>query len=283
MSSGPWWHGLAPAEVTVECSGAAHSVRWEHGRLCALAHPDVEGEQALSALAGDRPACLELLGLWSRHEEDPRVLVAASRGPGDPLVAWTGPPSRWVGFAPLQGAPASRARARVRSLARTGPRLVAPGPPQRRTAEEPDPLVDLANLAGPLFDYLAGAVAAVWAERLLAGDDRVPPHAAALDTALFGRVLMAVRAWTGDPALEVTVETAGVGDPPSISREDDRVVAVLPFSWLSRVWARGLAVVLGHFVLAISEDAAGVLRLDAAGSLGTRTVITIDVGAAAAG
>ncbi len=171
----------------------------------------------------------------------------------------------------------------MRSLARTGPRLVAPGPPRRRTAEEPDPLVDLANLAGPLFDYLAGAVAAVWAERLLAGDDRVPPHAAALDTALFGRVLMAVRAWTGDPALEVTVETAGAGEPPSISREDDRVVAVLPFSWLSRVWARGLAVVLGHFVLAISEDAAGVLRLDAAGSLGTRTVITIDVGTAAAG
>lgn len=49
---------------------------------------------------------------------------------------------------------------------------------------------------------------------------------------------------------------------PNIERLDGGVSVALPFEWLSTVWARGLAVVLGRFVLAASQNGIGSTELD---------------------
>jgi hypothetical protein len=286
VTAPPWWRGLGPAEVVLECSGEPHTVRWERGRVVAFAHRDVEGEQALAALAGERPACLDLLSLWSRHEEDPRVLVVASRGAGDVLVAAADRPGHgWVAYAPMQSAASVRSRLhggggmRLRQRRPSSPR-----PPRWRTDPEIDSLDTLAALAGPLLDRLAGSVAAVWAERIGAGDERVGACRPSLDAALYGRAVLAARLWTADPAAQVTVRVLDPDDPPAIEREGDTLALSLPFSWVARVWATGLAVVLGRFVLGATTDDEGRLVLDTVSAdLSTRAAITVGLPAGAEG
>jgi len=81
----PWWRGIPPAVARVSCNGHEHQLRWSAGELLASDHPDLEGEQILGALAGQRAACLEALDAWAGYADDLRVLVAASRGAADPV------------------------------------------------------------------------------------------------------------------------------------------------------------------------------------------------------
>ena len=82
-----WWQGLSSAEAVVECDGKPHRLLWEAGALRALEHGDAEGERTLAALGGARCTCLDLLDTWARHSDDLDVLLLASRGPGDQLLA----------------------------------------------------------------------------------------------------------------------------------------------------------------------------------------------------
>ncbi|HEY5355293.1 MAG TPA: hypothetical protein VIK57_22855 [Streptosporangiaceae bacterium] len=52
--SAPWWQGVAPAAARLSCDGREHQLRWAQGELRAPDHPDLEGEQILSVLAGRR-------------------------------------------------------------------------------------------------------------------------------------------------------------------------------------------------------------------------------------
>lgn len=280
MTADPWWQGLGPAEAVLECEGDHHTLRWERGRLTAAAHRDVEGEQALSALAGNRPPCLEVLGLSARHAEDPRMLVLAGRGPGDRLVVGANRP-RWVAYAPMQSMTTARAGGGAGGLRRPSGR--APLRPRlavgRGTEEDAAPLVTLAALAGPLFDRLASGVAAVWADRIEAGDERVAPVRPALDAALYGRVVLAARRWLADPTAEVVVDVIGPHDQPEVSRRDGALVVAVPFSWLVSVWARGLEVVLGRLVLAASTGPGGLVLDTLTADLSTRLPLTIGLAA----
>jgi hypothetical protein len=80
-----WWIGIPDAVTRVDCGGEAHTLRWHAGELHALAHEDVEGERALAALGGEPCACVDVLDAWTRHADDLRVLMLASRGPADEL------------------------------------------------------------------------------------------------------------------------------------------------------------------------------------------------------
>lgn len=281
MTPGGWWWGLGPASVELDCTGEPHVVRWVEGRLEAQEHADAEGERALAALAGERPACLELLELWARHEEDPRVLVVASRGASDPLlVAAAGGRGQRPGYAPMRsrgGGPgfaprASMAYSSNATVHRMVMRRGQPGP----LDEESDPLQVLAELAGPLFTRLAGTVAATWAARIEDGDERVAFHRAALDAAVYGRALLALRDWVGDSALEPNFAMIGPDDPPALAVEDGRITLALPFSWTPYVWARGLAVVLGRFAVAASTGTQGQVVLETVeADLSTRTTLTL--------
>lgn len=270
--SEPWWAGLGPVEVRLDCGGEAHVVCWQDGELTAPEHGDLVGERILAALAGERPTCLQVLELWERHRHDLQVLVVASRGPGDPLGGATRRPSRgWVAYAPLSAHSQAAYSSSLSWSAKPGAPARASGDPSEHSE-----LAELVELAGPLLDRLAGTVAGEWAERVRANDDRVAANRAALEAALYGRVLLAARSWMADPALDVVLRMIDADEEPSIERVDGAVSVAVPFEWLSTIWARGLAVVLGRFVLAASQDSAGSVVLhtvDATFSLQRKRVL----------
>jgi hypothetical protein len=209
------WIGFPAAESPVVCGADTHRLRWEAGELRALDHDDLEGERTLAALGGTRSGCIDVIDAWHRYATDLRVLVLASRGPSDVLAA--ADPQLHRGAPPM-------------------PAPMIPGA---------EGLAALFALHGGLPDRLVATVAASWASRT---QEALPP----LHAALYGRLVATLRPWLGDPNLDVTLE---LGEKPSLVRDGSRVRAELPFTWLTDVWARGLAVTWGRFCLvAGSED-----------------------------
>jgi hypothetical protein len=291
------WQGHLPTQVELECSGASHWVRWEEGELFLLNHADAQGERTLAALAGERPPCIELLELWTRHVDDLRVLVLASRGLGDPL-ATGGPAGPQIGSAPpvamaaplrgqLRPVPpqvrptvgfvSGGVSSSVGGVARSVPprpnlprRL--PGTSRHRVE---DPLADLISMAGPLVDRLVAGVAMHWAGRLASGDPAVTDNLPALEAALYGRACLAVRTWLGAPRLDVSVDMIPQAQEPAIARNDAGIEVSLPFNWINEVWARGLSVLMGKFVLSVEPEGGSSLLLNVAShdcSLSTMTI-----------
>jgi hypothetical protein len=278
---------LRPAQATIECGGEQHRLRWEDGELRALDHEDVEGERTLAALGGESYACLDVLEAWHRHAEDLRVLVLASRGPADPLKAPEprgGRPAAVLRPRGARPAPlAANAHVAIASTraARAG-RSPAPaafagawtayGPGGRRPQAGPGgagPLEELRmllQLGSGLPDRLAAGVATAWARRR---DESARP---ALQAALYGRVLAALRGWLAEPAADVELR---LGDTPRLTRAGDALEAELPLTWLADVWAPGLAVVAGRFVLAADEDERGVTLTTVGPELGESQRLTL--------
>lgn len=268
MTSGARWFGHLPTQVELDCGGERHWVRWESGVLHTLNHADPEGERTLAAIAGERSSCIQLLDLWARHEDDLRVLVLASRGPGDPLHRQDlgVQPGGWVATAPAVRQIGGQTRSAVMlassgiaqigsrpppGVARRG-RPLPPGGPHLPPGFE-ESVVKLMSLAGPLVDRLVATVAIKWAERAESDDERADEHSSALAAALYGRAAWSVRMWLGAPKLEVSVGMIAPNEEPAITRDDNGVHVSLPFRWVADVWARGLAVLLGRFVLAVTQ------------------------------
>jgi hypothetical protein len=283
---------MPPVEIPVDCAGEQHRLRWEAGELRALDHDDADGERALAALGGERNACIELLDAWARHRDDLRVLVLTTRGAADPLRLtpavgmlqgpWHGPAIAPVGVAPRQlpvrVAPRQGMTGTSTMILSTGgaygthvgrrpivggggPTPGVPGVPAA-----PDGLVTLLVQSGKLADRLAAGVAAHWGERLARGDPEATKARAALVAALYGRVVCAVREWLGEPDLDVELEVIDTERAPCIARTAPQVLAMsMPLDWIWRVWARGVAVVLGRFTLAVAEEHDDVTVLMTAG------------------
>lgn len=284
------WQWYTPTQVELACSDQTHWVRWEKGQLVPLNHS--QGEQTLAALAGENPACFELIQLWNRHNDDLRVLALASRGPNDPLlphpqaqaaIGRAQPlmavrPSPPVAMPPsavaLPGRPAPRA---VPGLA-TAVASMRPGRPATVPAMVEDPVARLLTLAGPLADRLVATVARAWAERLRTGHAEAIQHQAALTAALYGSTTSALRIWLGAPGLVAEVTMITEEQAPAISRDDQAVKVSLPFSWIPDVYSRGLSVLLGHFVLRVAQATATEIVLDAVGTdLNTTKLISISL------
>jgi hypothetical protein len=109
---------------------------------------------------------------------------------------------------------------------------------------------------GPAFQFrLSGTVTAAWASADRA-EDRAG-HWPELAAALTGRLAPAAEAWLGIDPDAVTVaphEGSGWGTIQATGTgRDQRLRASLPMSWLSDVWACGLAAVDGHLVVAVEE------------------------------
>ena len=242
-----WWTGIAPAEAAVECGGHRHTLRWEAGALTATDHGDPEDEATLAALAGESFACLELLRAWARRRDDPRVLALASRGPTDPLEV---------------------------NLDHRGHRG---GGSHRRTETE---LLRLLALGGGLPDRLQANAAATWTRRLHTGHAALHDTRPQLNAALYGRVLTTLRGWLGEPALTIELTMAEPHGERRLLRTPDGIVVTLPFSWVSEVWARGLAVAVGRLCVAADTTDGTRWALDTVGAdLRERAQITIAVDA----
>ena len=235
-----WWAGIPAAEVTVLCGGDTHTVRWEAGELIAVDHGDPKGE---AAWAGEAVACLELLRTWSRLADDPHVLTLASRGPTDPL-----------------------------NMDIDGLRFDY-GAPRRQTEEQ---TLRLLSAGGRLPDRLQATTAAIWTRRLRTGHARLETARPQLEAALYGRVLRTLRVWLGEPQLTIELTMIGAAEPRRIVRTADVVDVFLPFSWLSDVWMRGLAVTVGRLCIAAETTDGSSWTLDTLGpDLANVTQLTI--------
>ena len=239
---------MPPAVARVSCDGREHQLRWAAGELQAPGHPD-QSERILSALAGQRFACLDALDAWSEHADDLRALVLASRGPAYPVTVRLDEPgpTGWTGRTG-RAALATMQRRRAAVSAVMGGGAAASGEPR-------DALATLLSLGGPMQARLTATVAAAWRERLR--DGAAPADAAAaeaarpaLHAALYGRVVATLRAWTGRPDLRVALTMIGESARPALARDGDGIAVELPFGWISDVWARGLGTCWDRFGLA---------------------------------
>jgi hypothetical protein len=214
------------------CGGYTHTVRWEAGELIAVDHRDPEGDVTRAALAGETVPCLELLRTWSRRSDDPHVLTLASRGPTDPL-----------------------------DIDIDGLRFDY-GAPRHQTEEQN---LRLLAAGGRLPDRLQATTAAIWTRRLRTGHAQLETARPQLEAALYGRVLRTLRAWLGEPQLTVELTMIGPDEARRIVRTAEGVDVSLPFSWLSDVWMRGLAVTFGRLCIAADTTDGASWTLDTLG------------------
>ena len=207
-----WWAGLPAAEAMVLCGGNTHTVRWEAGELIAVDH---DNSKDGAGYADETVPCLELLRVWSRRREDPHVLTLASRGASDPVNIDV-------------------------DLLRFG------NGPRRQTEEQ---TLRLLATGGRLPDRLQATTAAIWARRLRTGHAALQAARPQLEAALYGRVLRTLRQWLGNPQLAIELTMIEPTEERRVVRTADGLDVSLPFSWLSDVWMRGLAVTLGRLCI----------------------------------
>jgi hypothetical protein len=237
-----WWVGLPAAETRVDCGSETHTLRWHDGELHAADHDDIEGERTLAALGGTRCTCVDVVDAWARHADDPRVLTLASRGPADRLAVRIDWRSSF-----------RRGRRGITPVGRTGG-WMAYGPAGSGPDEVNDELVPLLGLGGGLPDRLVASVAAAWARR---PPEDVAAVRAQLTASLYGRVVTVLRAWLGEPDLDVDVQLSDAGDASIERLNDGRIRAALPLGWLSDVWCRGVASFGGRLTLSVAIEADG--------------------------
>jgi hypothetical protein len=212
----------------------------------AVDHGDPEGEVTRTALVGEPVACLEMLRTWSRRADDPHVLTLASRGPTDPL-----------------------------DMDIDGLRFDY-GAPRRQTEEQ---TLGLLAAGGRLPDRLQATTAAIWTRRLRTGHAALGTARPQLEAALYGRVLGTLRTWLGEPQLTVELTMIEPEEQRRIVRTAEGVDVSLPFSWLSDVWMRGLAVTFGRLCIAADTTDGSSWTLATLGpDLTDLTQLTIDTG-----
>jgi hypothetical protein len=208
-----WWSGIPAAQADIPCCGAIHTLRWQDGELTAVNHNDHERRAGRD---GEPVPCLDLVSAWSRRSRDPYVLTLASRGLTDPLTIDT-------------------------DLLRFG------DGPRRQTVEQ---TLRLLALGGRLPDRLQATTAAIWTRRLRSGHADLHRALPTLEAALYGRARQTLRGWLGGSRLQIELTMIEPAQTRSIVRTPQGVDIHLPFSWLSEVWARGLAITGDRLCLA---------------------------------
>jgi len=263
---------LPPASARLTCSGEQHTLRWEAGELLALDHGEPMAERALAALGGLDSPCLDVLSAWARHRDDPRLLSAVTRGLGDNVPSLDDGPGgagpAWIATSP----------GRQRGMARAGPPAGAgrnavlpargqkPGPAGGGDATASG-IERLAGLGRALSMRLAASVTSTLLEQLGSGRLEAPSARAALEASLFGRALCVLRAWVGDPSLDIALDVAEPAQAEIRPSGDAHHLHVaLPLMWVADVWGRELATVGGRFSLGVVDSSDDGITLWTIGS-----------------
>ncbi len=222
----PWWTGVPPIELSIDCRGHSHRLRWANGVLSTPDHrgagrlaPVRKGDPPRTAAEaqaddGAREGCDVVSRAWRASRGDPRVLVLGRRHPGDTI---------------------SR-RAALRSE---------------------DPLARLLGVLDPALERrLQLEVAHTTGARYATGTS----EALVLEAATVGRLTKALERWLGHgrPS-SVTITTT-----PGVTESDGVTVVSLAPTWLAEVWARYLSLVDGFLIIEVTrivEDRAEVIGL----------------------
>jgi hypothetical protein len=147
--------------------------------------------------------------------------------------------------------------------------------PRRHTEEK---TLRLLAAGGRLPDRLQATTAAIWTRRLQTGHAALAIARPQLEAALYGRVLRTLRAWLGEPELTIELTMIGPAEERKIARTADGVDVALPFSWLTDVWMRGVAVTFGRLCIAAETADGASWTLDTLGpDLADVTQVTIAI------
>jgi hypothetical protein len=219
------WWVGAPPVRNSVVDVCGHEITWRDGELDVSTDVDVESEAVLRALGGESCSCVEAHVAWRALEAD-----------------------LWV----LQ----------------LGPRH-AEDEPRSAILRRHDVLPSAVLHYCRLFDVLqhtgfqrrlVATVAAHWSPLPRTDDEE-----RLLVTAVHGRLLWALRRWTG-PGVRLRTELhADAGRPLHLTRAGGGVTAQVGLDWISTVWGRDLAVVgdaLVVEVLDVDADQATVSALD---------------------
>jgi hypothetical protein len=216
-----WYAGVPPVRVTVDWGEWRHTILWKRGALVLADHPDPVEDAVLVALVGERCPCYDVLDTW-RSARDVRRR-------SDPLHEWQGGDSL--------------ALASLRELRRIRAGRWSKFELFRMTR---------ARLPRELSERMA-ITEAVRQHR--ARDPAVAPAVIVRAVAALRQAVHGWRRHHADRDDDVGVEawTVEPGEPPMIAGLLDagggQVRVGVPVPWLWTVWARGLAVVDGCFVL----------------------------------
>ncbi len=257
-----WFVGVPPETVAIQCEGAEHKLTWVDGRLVPRDH-DFEIERTLVALGGDPPACWQAVQAWEWLVEAARASARYSRSAvshWDLLELMGHPsPSRVSLFSHV----ASAAQLQ-RGLAKIGLRVKGPIAQQIQTAHmRARSMHAVSSFPEPLRRLLAYDLIVASERRWWVDHTAQDVWSPLMETMLRDRVLPALRAsldWSGR-RLGARTHVACWAVPPDeyasvhVRVQDGRstAVAMLPLSWISRVYARGMAVVDGCFVVDVLE------------------------------
>lgn len=265
--SAAWYDRLPAVTARIDCDGAGHRISWRGGRLILEDH-DVLAERSLAALGGEPPLCLELFEAWSarrgselvgelllgermlsreelalrkaRHDSE---LEGARRMPEVMRAHHGSQPGAAERLRLVERQAAERLERERQTWART---LIEILPPRLRRALALSVIVSIERQ---------------WRHEGLKREQarEIEPALAKLATPLFEE---SARGWSRGlrPYRGFTAKAALVapGERPACALWADRglvhATLSLPLSWFVDVWARGLTLVSGCFVLAVTES-----------------------------
>ncbi|MEC9316341.1 MAG: hypothetical protein VX795_04220 [Actinomycetota bacterium] len=236
----PWYEQVPAVTFDVDCEGGPHDITWSQGEVVLGQHPEVAAERALVALGGVKPKCLEILDLWELAIRD-----------GGFIEEW----------APWHTADRQRRWWLVTALERLrseGVQDFLYDLPREQAAKMGEASVTLPH------EFLDRAMATVVDAADQRGWDVNPALSRHLAEATrlrarraFVKALSNQRPAIPSPALIPFRCQIELLEEPQVrgclAGRDSSVEISLHPHWLSRVWARGVAVYDGRFTVNASE------------------------------
>lgn len=270
-----WCQGFPPVTIAVECGGAEHRVTWRRGKLVLEDHA-ITAEEALIALGGEPPVCLEIVEAWRRATEDASILVVLANSPAPKETDWGRLRAEYQAMFTTIAVQTARAQAQVVS-ARISAGLpsgaasvqVAVGSGAGRA--QPPSRQRLDSWRHTLLTSLPRELRTILIACLVIACDRrwkEIPHFSEylIDEVVQNRARLAIeesiQSWSPPgTSSRISLWEVGLlprGKRPAINAERlprgyTLVSVALPVSWLAEVWARGVSVVDGCFILEVSE------------------------------
>ena len=270
----PWYRGLPTLTTEVACDGQRHRITWREGELRLEDH-DALAEQSLAALGGTPPICVELLEAWRAERGSEHLLelflARETLSPDDLTLR------KRRHEAELESA--RRMALPVHGQLGAGPEGIRRARLRERQAQERvereqrawrDSLIDLLSpgLRRALALSMVAAIEQRWHEdRYRQG--RMRDAERALEGLAKPLLSHVARGWSRDLTpyrdFEVTARLLAPGEEPSCTLWADRRIVYatlsLPLSWFTEVWAQGISLVDGCFVMSVSETCRDRVRL----------------------
>lgn len=243
----PWYDRVPPVTFETECEGHRHTITWREGQLSLDEHPEPDAERALVALGGSVPRCVRILDLWDAAVADGGFVEEwAPHHDADHKRRW------WLRTAlerlrseGVQDFLFDLPRERAATMAEAAVTL-----PHELLDRAAGSVVDTADRAGwEVEPALVGHVAEAVRLRLRRA------FVSSLEGAVGQARSAALVPFRGRVGLHVSPSFEGL-----LAGRGSWANATVQPSWLSRVWARGVAVHEGRLTLDAVE-VAGIVTM----------------------